>query len=81
MKKTIYRLVAVLAIMGLTACGNDTRTSGEVMVLNQAYTLEINEQINKITDDAKIQIMQNSEEGERYYTLLEGEAMIVQSMD
>jgi uncharacterized protein YcfL len=79
-------LIILLVIFGFVGCGvNNTTTesssddtpSAEKMVLNKAYTLEDGAKINKLSDDATIKIVQNSNEDKPTYTLIKGEAEII----
>lgn len=51
----------------------------ESMVLNQSYTLAIGEEIQRVTEDTKLKITQNSEDDEAVYILVEGEAEILRN--
>lgn len=69
----------MLAI-GITACSESGPSEEpqviETMVLAEAYTLNIGDEIKKVTSDAKLSIVQNSKNSETDYTLIEGEAEI-----
>lgn len=79
MKHIIIVLANFLLVMGLSGCGGNSGTSQvvEIMVIDQPYTLNIGDEIQKVTPDANIVIVQNSEEDQAKYTLVVGEAEII----
>lgn len=79
MKNIITVLASLLLVMGLSGCGESSCTSQvvETMILDQPYALNIGDEIQKITPDANIEIVQNSEEDQTQYTLVVGEAQII----
>ena len=79
MKKIIILLISFLLLISFSACGgsSDSTPIAQEMVIGQVYTLDIGDEINKITLDAIVEISQNSENNETTYTLLVGEAEIV----
>ena len=84
MKKILILLTTLLLVLNFTACSKDDVTGEnsknieviEAMMINENYTLSIGDKISKLTDDARIQISQNSKEDQTVYTLLVGEAEI-----
>lgn len=80
MKHIIIALVSLLLVMGLGGCGGSSSGISQVaetMVINEPYTLNIGDEIQKITLDANIVIVQNSGENQAQYTLVVGEAEII----
>lgn len=89
MKNILIILVSALLMVNFSACGdtvdNTTQTKEqtetetqivETMAVSKPYTLNIGDEIKKITPDATVEISQNSEDTETFYTLLIGEAEI-----
>ena len=84
MKKIVTLLATLLLVVNFTACSSDDVTSDaeqvvEAMVLDANYTLAIGDTINRLSDDATVEITQNSQEDETVYTLVEGEAQIIRN--
>jgi hypothetical protein len=82
MKKIVTLVATLLLLVSFSACGGGSDSSAkaqvvESMVLDGNYTLAIGDKINRLTDDAEIQITQNSKDNEAVYTLVAGEAEIV----
>ena len=82
MKTILTTLATLLLVINFTGCGSDDTSSEkqqvvEAMVFDTNYTLAVGDTINRVTEDASIQITQNSQEDEAVYTLLGGEAEIV----
>ncbi len=85
MKKILITLASILLVMGVGACSSDNNdnTTQETppvviqMIIDQPYTLNIGDEIKKISSDATVEITQNSQEADTEYTLVQGEAEIV----
>lgn len=85
MKKILISLATLLLVINFIGCSNDgssdtSSNKGEVveaMVIDVNYTLAIGDKLNRLTDNATIEITQNSKENEAVYTLIMGEAEIV----
>jgi len=80
MKHIIIVLANLLLVMGLSGCdGSSSGTSQvvETMVIDQPYTLNIGDEIQKVTPDASTEIVQNSGQDQAQYSLLVGEAEII----
>ena len=82
MKKILMSLATLLLVVNFIGCSSDSTTSGEkqvveAMVIDENYTLAIGDKINRLSDDATIEITQNSQDSDTFYTLLEGEAEIL----
>ena len=84
MKKIIITLASFLLIIGISGCSGDSDDTTQEnppvviqMIINQPYTLNIGDEIKKISSDATVEITQNSQEADTEYTLVQGEAEIV----
>jgi len=81
-KKVISLLFAVVIAISFSACENKSKKKNnssniETMIINEKYSLNVGDEIQKITDDAKINISQNTESDIATYMLIEGEAEII----
>jgi len=82
-KKTVSLFIAVMIALSFAACENKSKSNKteqqniEQMVLNEKYTLNVGDEIKKLSDDAKVTISQNSESDSADYVLVEGEAEIL----
>ena len=81
-KKVISLLFAVVIAISFSACENKSKKKNnssniETMIINEKYSLNVGDEIQKITDDAKLKISQNSESDVTTYELIKGGAEII----
>lgn len=77
MKNILSSLGLILLISNFIACSNDDGSGIENMILDKEYKLNAGDEINKISSDATIEIIQNSEKDYTEYVLVQGEAEII----